>query len=67
LDAALAATKAHFPQQARGVEQYFERTGGQISSGTSNFHRQLLRAGVHAELVVFDHRRKSLNVGVGRR
>jgi hypothetical protein len=25
LDAALAATKAHFPQQARGVEQYFER------------------------------------------
>jgi monoterpene epsilon-lactone hydrolase len=23
-------------------------------SGTSNFHRQLLRAGVHAELVVFD-------------
>jgi all-trans-retinol 13,14-reductase len=24
-DAALAATKAHFPQQARGVEQYFER------------------------------------------
>jgi phytoene dehydrogenase-like protein len=25
LDAALAATKAHFPQQAKGVEQYFER------------------------------------------
>jgi all-trans-retinol 13,14-reductase len=25
LDAALAATKAHFPQQARGVKQYFER------------------------------------------
>jgi all-trans-retinol 13,14-reductase len=25
LDAALAATKANFPQQARGVEQYFER------------------------------------------
>jgi len=24
-DAALAASKAHFPQQARGVEQYFER------------------------------------------
>jgi all-trans-retinol 13,14-reductase len=25
LDAAVAATKAHFPRQARGVEQYFER------------------------------------------
>jgi all-trans-retinol 13,14-reductase len=25
LDAALAATKVHFPQHARGVEQYFER------------------------------------------
>src|ERR1700730_1359796 len=24
-DAALAATKAHFPQQGRGIEQYFER------------------------------------------
>ena len=25
LDAALAASRAHFPQQAKGVEQYFER------------------------------------------
>src|ERR1019366_9906319 len=25
LDAALAASKAHFPQQAKGAEQYFER------------------------------------------
>ncbi len=26
-DAALAASKAHFPQQASGIEQYFERIG----------------------------------------